>query len=122
LLRNPSNPLRGGRVAPGAGFAKNVTLGIEICALDNDGTLALCTVAAAAKLTAELCRRYDMPVDRVGTHYLVVGWKDCPRVWTRFPEQFEEFKEAGRRADIAAFVRDSGSWDRLGFAVKRQYR
>ncbi|MDR2784899.1 MAG: N-acetylmuramoyl-L-alanine amidase [Treponema sp.] len=71
----------------------NVTLGIEMCATGNDGALDPRTVAAAAELTAELCGRYGIPVDRVGTHHLVVGWKDCPRLWTRYPGQFEEFRQ-----------------------------
>jgi N-acetylmuramoyl-L-alanine amidase len=71
----------------------NAALGIEMCAMDNDGAFDPRTVAAAAELTAELCGKYGIPFERVGTHNLVVGWKDCPRLWTRFPEQFEEFTE-----------------------------
>jgi N-acetylmuramoyl-L-alanine amidase len=68
-------------------------LGIEMCAIDNDGAFDPRTGASAAELTAELCGSYGIPIDRVGTHHLVVGWKDCPRLWTRFPKRFEEFKE-----------------------------
>jgi N-acetylmuramoyl-L-alanine amidase len=71
----------------------NVALGIEMCVLDKDGAFDPRTVTAAAELTADLCRRYGIPPERVGTHHLVVGWKDCPRLWTRFPERFEEFRE-----------------------------
>jgi N-acetylmuramoyl-L-alanine amidase len=35
-----------------------------------------------------------LAIDDIGTHNLVVGWKDCPRLWTRRPEQFDAFKQA----------------------------
>jgi N-acetylmuramoyl-L-alanine amidase len=71
----------------------NAALGIEMCATDNNGAFDPRTVVAAAELTAELCRSYNISFERIGTHNMVVGWKDCPRLWTRFPERFEEFKE-----------------------------
>jgi N-acetylmuramoyl-L-alanine amidase len=71
----------------------NAALGIEMCAVDNDGAFDPRTVVAATELTADLYGKYGIPFERVGTHNLVVGWKDCPRLWTRFPEQFKEFKE-----------------------------
>jgi N-acetylmuramoyl-L-alanine amidase len=78
---------------PSRDSPNNAALGIEMCVIDNDGNFDPRTVAAAAELTAELCGKYGIPIERVGTHHLVVGWKDCPRLWTRFPERFEEFKE-----------------------------
>jgi N-acetylmuramoyl-L-alanine amidase len=33
-----------------------------------------------------------LKIDDVGTHHLVVGWKDCPRLWTHDPAKFDEFK------------------------------
>ena len=71
----------------------NAALGIEMCVIDNDGHFDDRTVHAAAELTAKLCRDYNIPVDRIGTHNMVVGWKDCPRLWTRQPELFAEFKK-----------------------------
>jgi N-acetylmuramoyl-L-alanine amidase len=70
----------------------NASLGIELCVIDNDGNFALETLQAAAELTAHLCTTYQIPLERVGTHHLVVGWKDCPRLWTRFPDKFDLFK------------------------------
>jgi N-acetylmuramoyl-L-alanine amidase len=66
-----------------------MAIGIELCVLDNDGRFSPDTLKAAEKLTAELCRKYKIPLERVGTHNLVVGWKD----WTRQSELFEQFKQ-----------------------------
>jgi N-acetylmuramoyl-L-alanine amidase len=71
----------------------NASLGIEMCVIDNDGNFAPATLQSAAELTAELCKKYNIPLERVGTHHLVVGWKDCPRLWTRYPAKFAEFKQ-----------------------------
>jgi N-acetylmuramoyl-L-alanine amidase len=70
----------------------NASLGIELCVIDNQGNFTPETLQAAVELTAQLCNTYHIPLERVGTHHLVVGWKDCPRLWTNHPEQFEAFK------------------------------
>jgi N-acetylmuramoyl-L-alanine amidase len=77
---------------PQANSPNNATLGIEMCTIDNEGHFSPQTLNAAEKLTAYLCAAYKIPLERVGTHNMVVGWKDCPRFWTRYPEQFEVFK------------------------------
>ncbi|MDR0584114.1 MAG: peptidoglycan recognition protein family protein [Treponema sp.] len=74
----------------------NAALGIEMCALDDEGNFSPETLHAAAELTVHLCKTHQIPIERVGTHNLVVGWKDCPRLWTRKPELFEEFKRGLR--------------------------
>jgi N-acetylmuramoyl-L-alanine amidase len=71
----------------------NAAIGIEMCVLDNDGNFSAETLGAAAELTAFLCKTYRIPIEQVGTHNLVVGWKDCPRLWTRYPGKFEDFKK-----------------------------
>jgi N-acetylmuramoyl-L-alanine amidase len=68
------------------------TLGIEMCTLDNDGNFAPATLVAACGLVAKLLKEHGLGLDDIGTHHLVVGWKDCPRLWTNHPEKFEEFK------------------------------
>jgi N-acetylmuramoyl-L-alanine amidase len=75
----------------------NVTIGIELCVTDNDGNFDPDTLKSAVELTARLCKTYQIPLERVGTHHMVVGWKDCPRLWTVHPEKFEEFKNEVRR-------------------------
>jgi N-acetylmuramoyl-L-alanine amidase len=69
----------------------NASIGIVMCVADNDGNYTGETLRAAAELTAQLCKTYHVPLERVGTHHMVVGWKDCPRLWTRYPQKFEEF-------------------------------
>jgi N-acetylmuramoyl-L-alanine amidase len=70
----------------------NASIGIEMCVTDNDGNYTAETLQSAAELTAQLCKTHNVPIERVGTHHLVVGWKDCPRLWTSYPDKFEEFK------------------------------
>jgi N-acetylmuramoyl-L-alanine amidase len=64
--------------------------------LDTQGNFDPRTVQAARELVAALCLRYDVPLDRIGTHHMVVGWKACPLLWTKQPERFEEFLEEVR--------------------------
>ncbi|MDR1218857.1 MAG: N-acetylmuramoyl-L-alanine amidase [Treponema sp.] len=71
----------------------NAAIGIEMCVIDADGNFSDETLQAARELAAHLCKTYQIPVERVGTHKLVVGWKDCPLLWARHPDKFEEFKK-----------------------------
>jgi N-acetylmuramoyl-L-alanine amidase len=57
------------------------------------GTFAESTLQAAAELCADILKRHNKPVDIITTHHEIVGWKDCPRLWTNNPILFEEFKE-----------------------------
>jgi N-acetylmuramoyl-L-alanine amidase len=66
----------------------NAAIGIEMCVTDDEGNFTPKTLLAATELTAHLCKTYQIPIERVGTHKLVVGWKDCPRLWTRYPRKF----------------------------------
>jgi N-acetylmuramoyl-L-alanine amidase len=70
----------------------SVALGIEMCTLDLDGNFSNETLESTAELTAYLCETYEIPIERVGTHHMTVGYKDCPRLWTRYPEKFGEFR------------------------------
>ncbi|MDR0557645.1 MAG: peptidoglycan recognition protein family protein [Treponema sp.] len=71
----------------------NAAIGIEMCVLDDEGNFSPETLQSAAELTAYLCKTYRIPIERVGTHNMVVGWKDCPRLWTKHPDKFEDFKK-----------------------------
>jgi N-acetylmuramoyl-L-alanine amidase len=70
----------------------NASIGIEMCMVDAQGNFDLRTLEAARELVSALCQRYDVPLGRVGTHNMVVGCKDCPLLWTKRPDLFEEFK------------------------------
>jgi N-acetylmuramoyl-L-alanine amidase len=70
----------------------NASIGIELCVVDNDGNFDFRTMQSAVELTAHLCKTHNIPLECVGTHNMVVGWKDCPRLWTRHPDKFKAFK------------------------------
>jgi N-acetylmuramoyl-L-alanine amidase len=78
---------------PEGNSPNNAAIGIEMCVTDNKGNFAPETLQAAAELTAHLCKTYLIPIERVGTHKLVVGWKDCPLLWAQHPRKFEDFKK-----------------------------
>jgi N-acetylmuramoyl-L-alanine amidase len=82
---------------PDINSPNNCTIGIEMCVIDNNGSFTPETVGAARELAAKLLKENRLTVEEIGTHNLVVGWKDCPRLWARYPEKFEEFREGVRR-------------------------
>lgn len=68
------------------------TIGIEMCHKDG-GTFTSATIGSAAKLCADLCRRYSLdPMQDILTHHEVVGWKQCPLLWTNKPAFLLAFK------------------------------
>lgn len=68
------------------------TLGIELCPTDNEGNFTEQTIKAAAELCAYLCKRHNLTPQDITTHHDIVGWKDCPRLWTKRPELLEAFR------------------------------
>lgn len=68
------------------------TVGVELCNVDGKGNFTDATLESAAELVADILKRRALPVERVVTHHDVVGWKDCPRLWTVYPERFVAFK------------------------------
>jgi N-acetylmuramoyl-L-alanine amidase len=86
---------------PDANSPNNCTVGIELCVADADGGFTAETYAAAVELAAKLLKNNSLAVEDIGTHHLVVGWKDCPLLWTKHPEKFAEFKLA-IKAKLAA--------------------
>jgi len=70
------------------------TIGIEMSHLNNDpGDFSEATLQAAAELCADIIKRYNLPISAITTHNEMVGWKDCPRLWTNKPELFTQFKD-----------------------------
>jgi N-acetylmuramoyl-L-alanine amidase len=82
---------------PDINSPNNCTIGIELCTVDADGNFTPETVTAAVELVAKLLKDNRLTLDDVGTHNLVVGWKDCPRLWTKHPEQFNAFRQAVKK-------------------------
>ncbi len=70
-------------------------VGIELCAVKPTGEFSEETLQAAAELVADICARrgLDPSTDDVATHNMVVGWKDCPRLWVAHPNELDEFRE-----------------------------
>jgi N-acetylmuramoyl-L-alanine amidase len=78
---------------PAGNSPNNASLGVELCVIDNEGNFTSDTLAAARDLTVFLCAKYQISIERIGTHKMVVGWKDCPLLWAKRPELFEAFKK-----------------------------
>jgi N-acetylmuramoyl-L-alanine amidase len=75
----------------------NASIGIELCTIDDEGHFRDATIQAAIELTAHICQVHGVKPDNIGTHHMVVGFKDCPRLWTTLPGLFNEFVEDVRR-------------------------
>jgi N-acetylmuramoyl-L-alanine amidase len=83
---------------PDTNSPNNCTIGIEMCITDGKGNFTPETLNAAVELTAKLLKGNRLTVEEIGTHYKVVGWKDCPRLWFNSPEKFDEFRQAVKKA------------------------
>lgn len=70
------------------------TIGVELCPTDNDGHFTDRTINAAIDLCAYLCKRHNLTADDITTHHDIVGWKDCPRLWTNQPELLDAFRKS----------------------------
>ena len=68
------------------------TIAIELCPMDIDGHFTNATMDSAISLCADLCKRFNLNSDDITTHHAIVGWKDCPRLWSQAPELLEAFK------------------------------
>ena len=85
---------RFGRYASESSSPNLCTLGVELCPKDADGNFTHATIAAAVELCADICRRYELPAQAITTHHDVVGWKDCPKLWTEKPQLLEAFRQS----------------------------
>lgn len=68
-----------------------VTIGIEMCANDTDGSLTRETIISTMVLVVELSKKYCVPFMNIGTHEMVVGWKPCPLYWNKNPFMKDSF-------------------------------
>ena len=68
------------------------TIGIELCPTDYEGNFTDMTIKAAIDLCVYLCKKHNLTADDITTHHDIVGWKDCPRLWTNQPEYLLAFK------------------------------
>ena len=83
-----------GKTARGYFITPNYfSIGIEMSHLNmTPGDFSELTLQAAAELCADILKRYNLPISAITTHNEMVGWKDCPRLWTNNPELFTQFK------------------------------
>lgn len=85
---------RFGRYASEYSSPNNCTIGIELCPVDTAGNFSNATINAAVELCADICKRYELTADAITTHHDVVGWKNCPKLWTEKPALLDAFRES----------------------------
>jgi N-acetylmuramoyl-L-alanine amidase len=83
---------RFGRYASESSSPNNCTIGVELCPTDVRGNFTNATINAAVELCADICKRYGLTTQEITTHHNIVGWKDCPKLWTKRPELLDAFK------------------------------
>ena len=72
-----------------------VTIGIEVCHIDVNGTMTDTTINALRNLCIRLCNTYSLdPITKLLRHYDIVGCKSCPKYWCDNPEEWEAFKQS----------------------------
>jgi N-acetylmuramoyl-L-alanine amidase len=67
------------------------TIGIEMCPVDSAGHYKDVTLESASELVSSLLKNNRLKKENITTHYAIVGWKDCPRLWVNQPELFSDF-------------------------------
>lgn len=72
----------------------NCTLGVELCPTDARGNFSGATIETAIELCADICKRYGLTAQAITTHHNIVGWKDCPKLWTEKPQLLEAFRQS----------------------------
>ena len=83
---------RFGRYASESSSPNLCTIGVELCPKDADGNFTHATITAAIELCADISRRYELPAKAITTHHNIVGWKDCPKLWTEKPYLLTAFQ------------------------------
>lgn len=83
---------RFGKYASEKNSPNNCTIGVELCPKDWDGNFTNATIDAAVELCADICNRYDLTVQAITTHHDVVGWKNCPKLFTDKPQLLVAFQ------------------------------
>lgn len=91
---------RFGRYASESSSPNLCTIGVELCPKDAAGNFTDATINAAVELCADICLRYELPAQAITTHHDVVGWKDCPKLWTEKPQLLTAFKFSVKRLTI----------------------
>ena len=69
------------------------TISIEVCHPDESGKFADATYESVVKLTAWLCKKYNLTQNDVIRHYDVTG-KDCPKYYVEHPAAWKQLQKA----------------------------
>ena len=85
---------RFGYYASTSNSPNNCTLGVELCPIDARGNFSGATIETAIELCADICKRYGLTAQAITTHHNIVGWKDCPKLWTEKPQLLEAFRQS----------------------------
>lgn len=85
---------RFGRYASESSSPNLCTIGVELCPKDAAGNFTNATINAAIELCADICKRYGLTAQAITTHHNIVGWKDCPKLWTEKPQLLEAFRQS----------------------------
>lgn len=93
---------RGREIMRGYLSPNYTTVGIELCTRDMSGMLDDTTLSAGAYVCARMLQKYGLGIDAVTTHYEVVGWKDCPRMFVNKERPWTEI--IAHSAYFARFV------------------
>ena len=75
------------------GCRNSNSIGIEMCCYSNNGTLDMsnATINNTLDLAAYICKKYNIPIDRVVRHYDVTH-KNCPAPFVRDVSRWNDFK------------------------------
>ena len=75
------------------GCRNSNSIGIEMCCYLNNGVLDIsnATINNTLDLAAYICKKYNIPIDRVVRHYDVTH-KNCPAPFVSNPSRWEDFK------------------------------
>ena len=63
-----------------------------MCFTGEYGEFTDATLEAGMELGDSLCLKHKIPPENIGTHNMVVGWKECPIYWVRRRDEFHKFK------------------------------
>lgn len=107
-------------------YPNNATIGVEMCHLTWEGEYSQETWQETKMLTALLLMEYGLNISDIDTHKGIVGWKECPQWFHRFPEELDRFKQevgeimkSGIKGIVSAMwglnVRDDVMGNKVGF-------
>lgn len=74
-------------------YPNNCTLGIEMCHMSWEGEYTQETWEQTQNLTALLLMEHGLKDKDITTHKAIVGWKECPMWFHKFPEELDRFKK-----------------------------